>query len=114
MPIELHDGDLPDALTFGDCVAIDTETMGLIPARDRLCLVQLSAGDGNCHMVQFRRGAYDAPNLKRLLADPGGDPSERLRPQPPAPFRGRRSAADRNSWCPGEDSNFHDISATGT
>ena len=71
MPIELHDGDLPDGLSLGPCVAIDTETMGLNPVRDRLCLVQLSAGDGNCHMVQFRRGDYAAPNLKRMLTDPG-------------------------------------------
>jgi ribonuclease D len=70
VPIELYDGDLPDDLDFGDSVAIDSETMGLNPVRDRLCLVQLSAGDGNCHMVQFRQGQYDAPNLKRLLTDP--------------------------------------------
>lgn len=71
MPIDLHDGDLPDGIDFGPTVAIDTETMGLNPVRDRLCLVQLSAGDGHCHMVQFHAGAYDAPNLKRLLVDPG-------------------------------------------
>jgi len=71
MPIELHDGDLPDGLYLGPSVAIDTETMGLNPVRDRLCLIQLSAGDGNCHVVQFRRGHYDAPNLKRMLDDPG-------------------------------------------
>ncbi|MFC7334615.1 ribonuclease D [Rhodocista pekingensis] len=72
MPIDLHDGDLPDGLDLGPVVAIDTETMGLNPARDRLCLVQLSAGDGRCHLVQFRQGAgYDAPNLKRMLTDPG-------------------------------------------
>ena len=75
MPIDLHDGDLPDGLDLkaaarGGAVAIDTETMGLNPARDRLCLVQLSAGDGTVHLVQFRRGSYDAPNLKRLLTDP--------------------------------------------
>ncbi len=70
MPIDLYDGDLPDHVVFGDTVAIDTETMGLNPVRDRLCLVQLSAGDGNCHMVQLRAGAYEAPNLKRLLTDP--------------------------------------------
>ena len=70
MPIELYDGDLPDGLDFGDTVAIDTETMGLNPVRDRLCLVQLSAGDGNCHMVQLRQGRYEAPNLKRLLTNP--------------------------------------------
>jgi ribonuclease D len=70
VPIDLYDGDLPDHVVFCDTVAIDTETMGLNPVRDRLCLVQLSAGDGNCHMVQLRAGAYEAPNLKRLLTDP--------------------------------------------
>jgi ribonuclease D len=70
MPIDLHDGDLPDGLSWGDAVAIDTETMGLNPHRDRLCLVQLSAGDGTCHIVQFRDGEYRAPNLRRLLTDP--------------------------------------------
>lgn len=69
--IHLHIGDLPDGLSFGDCVAIDTETMGLNPLRDRLCLVQLSAGDGVCHLVQLPQRAYDAPNLKALLTDPG-------------------------------------------
>ncbi len=68
--ITLHVGDLPDGLTFGDKVAIDSETMGLNPHRDRLCLVQLSAGDGNCHLVQFKQGQYNAPNLKKLLTDP--------------------------------------------
>ena len=66
MANHLHKGDLPDGLSFGQSVAIDTETMGLQPGRDRLCLVQLSAGDGNCHLVQFPKGAYQAPNLKRL------------------------------------------------
>lgn len=70
MNVDLHRGDLPDNLALGDCVAVDTETMGLDPHRDRLCLVQLSAGDGNCHLVQLPQGRYDAPNLKRLLADP--------------------------------------------
>ncbi len=70
MSIHLHHGDLPAGLDFGDSVAIDTETMGLNPHRDRLCLAQLSAGDGVCHLVQFAPGAYDAPNLRRLLADP--------------------------------------------
>jgi ribonuclease D len=69
--IHLHRGDLPPGLSFGDCVAIDTETMGLNPHRDRLCLAQLSAGDGVCHLVQFAPGQYDAPNLRTLLADPG-------------------------------------------
>jgi len=69
LAIELHEGDLPDGLQLGPVVAIDTETMGLNPARDRLCVVQLSAGDGNCHVVRMPKGVYDAPNLKRLLAD---------------------------------------------
>jgi ribonuclease D len=69
MTINLHQGDLPDDITFSGAVAIDTETMGLNPKRDRLCLVQLSSGDGSAHIVQFKQGAYDAPNLKKLLAD---------------------------------------------
>ena len=70
MTITLHKGDLPDGLLFGDSVAIDTETMGLDLHRDRLCLVQLSRGDGDAHLVQFPVGEpYDAPNLKRLLQD---------------------------------------------
>jgi ribonuclease D len=69
MAISLHERDLPAGLELGSTVAVDTETMGLKPNRDRLCLVQLSAGDGDCHLVRFR-GAYDAPNLVRLLADP--------------------------------------------
>ena len=67
--IHLHHGDLPAGLGFGASVAIDTETMGLDPHRDRLCLAQLSAGDGVSHLVQFAAGAYEAPNLKALLAD---------------------------------------------
>ena len=70
MKIKLHKGDLPAGLDLGSIVAIDTETLGLNPARDRLCLAQLSAGDGAAHMVQFAPGAYAAPNLKRLLSDP--------------------------------------------
>ena len=66
----LHDGDLPDGLDLGPVVAIDSETMGLKLGRDPLCVVQLSAGDGNAHVVQLRRPSYDAPNLKRLLDDP--------------------------------------------
>ena len=68
--IELHRGDLPAGLDLGGVVALDTETMGLEPRRDRLCLVQLSAGDGTCHVVQFAPGEYRAPNLKALLVDP--------------------------------------------
>ena len=73
--IHLHRHDLPDGLELGPVVAIDTETMGLNPHRDRLCLVQLSAGDGDAHLVQIippgmgGRGA-NCPNLKRMLADP--------------------------------------------
>ena len=70
MKIHLHHGDLPDGLDLGKLVAIDTETLGLNPFRDRLCLAQLSAGDGVCHAVQFAVREYSAPNLKRLLADP--------------------------------------------
>src|SRR5580765_5355202 len=70
MAISLHRGDLPADLSFGPVVAIDTEAMGLNPHRDRLCLIQLSAGDGNAHLVQLAAGCYHAPNLKRLLSDP--------------------------------------------
>jgi len=69
MNVTLHEGDLPDGLDLGPVVAIDTETLGLRPNRDRLCLVQLSAGDGNVHLVKFSTAHYDAPNLKKLLAD---------------------------------------------
>jgi len=70
MTVSLHKGDLPSGLDFGDSVAVDTETMGLDPVRDRLCVVQLSAGDGNAHVVQLAQGDYDAPNLKALMANP--------------------------------------------
>jgi len=66
----LYRGDLPAGLDFGRVVAIDTEAMGLNPHRDRLCLVQLSSGDGSAHLVQLEPGGYAAPNLRRLLADP--------------------------------------------
>ena len=69
MTITLHQGDLPASVDFGASVAIDAEMMGLRPVRDRLCLVQLSAGDGNAHIVQFKNGDYAAPNLKKLLLD---------------------------------------------
>jgi len=68
--ITLHRGDLPAGLTFPNGVAIDTETLGLNPHRDRLCLAQLSAGDGTAHLVQFDGSDYSAPRLKALLADP--------------------------------------------
>ena len=70
MAIFLYQNDLPDRLKLGPSVAIDTETMGLDPRRDRLCLVQLSTGDGNAHLVQIARGQTSAPNLERLLTDP--------------------------------------------
>ncbi len=68
--IELHKGDLPPGLKFKGSVAIDTETQGLNPQRDRLCLIQLSAGDGTAHLVQPDPATYDAPRLKALLTDP--------------------------------------------
>lgn len=71
MAITLHKGDLPDGLSFGASVAVDSETMGLNPDRDPLCLVQLSAGDGDAHIVQLDRSTYRAPNLRSLMADPG-------------------------------------------
>jgi len=66
----LYQNDLPDDLDLGDMVAIDCETMGLHPHRDRLCVVQLSGGDGNAHLVQIAKGQTSAPNLVRLLEDP--------------------------------------------
>ena len=69
MTVKLHKGDLPDNIDFGKSVAVDTETLGLNPHRDKLCLVQLSAGDGNAHLVQLDRSSYDAPNLKALMAN---------------------------------------------
>ena len=71
MTIRLHRGDLPDLSRYTDSVAIDTETMGLNPHRDRLCVVQLSPGDGTADVVQIPKTITDAPNLKKLLGDPG-------------------------------------------
>ena len=70
MAITLHHGDIPQGLCFGPSVAVDSETMGLRPARDRLCLVQLSSGDGTAHLVQLKQKIDDAPNLRALLANP--------------------------------------------
>ncbi|MEM0936451.1 MAG: ribonuclease D [Pseudomonadota bacterium] len=70
MSITLHRGDLPDGLDLGAIVAIDCEAMGLLPHRDRLCLVQLSSGDGTAHLVQIAAGQMQAPNLAALLTDP--------------------------------------------
>jgi len=69
MAIKLYKGDLPTTLELGPVVAVDTETMGLNPRRDGLCLVQLSSGDGNAHLVQIDRTTYEAPRLKALLED---------------------------------------------
>lgn len=69
MTITLHKGDLPDGLTFTGAVAVDTETLGLNPHRDRLCLVQLSGGDGTAHLVQIAAGQNRAPNLEKVLRD---------------------------------------------
>ena len=71
MSVHLHSGDLPDGVAFGPAVAVDSEAMGLRLHRDALTVVQLSAGDGDAHVVQLLRPAYDAPNLKRLMTDPG-------------------------------------------
>ena len=71
MTVHYHEGDLPDGLDLGPEVAVDSETLGLRFRRDPLCVVQLSAGDGDAHVVRLNRPAYDCPNLKRLLADPG-------------------------------------------
>ena len=70
MTNHLYQNDLPDGLDLGTVVAIDCETMGLNPHRDRLCLIQLSGGDGNCHLVQVSKGQTTAPNLCKMLADP--------------------------------------------
>ena len=71
MTVHYHKGDLPAGLDLGPAVAVDTETMGLSLMRDMLCVVQLSAGDGDAHVVQMDRKSYDCPNLKALLSDPG-------------------------------------------
>ena len=70
MTIRLHRGDLPDLSGYGEVVAIDTETLGLNPNRDRLCVVQLSSGDGTADVVQIARGTPQAPNLVKLFTDP--------------------------------------------
>jgi ribonuclease D len=70
MSIKLYKGDLPAGTDFGSAVAVDTETLGLLPRRDKLCVVQLSSGDGNAHIVQLDRSSYDAPRLKALLTNP--------------------------------------------
>jgi ribonuclease D len=69
MAVRIHQGDLPDGLDFGSSVAVDTETMGLHANRDKLCVVQLSAGDDDAHLVQLDRKTYHAPRLKALMED---------------------------------------------
>ena len=66
----VHKNDLPADIDFGKSVAVDTETQGLSLVRDKLCLVQLSAGDGDSHIVQVNRDTYDCPNLKALMVNP--------------------------------------------
>ncbi len=70
MTVHLHHGDLPAGLDLGKIVAIDTETMGLNPHRDRLCLIQLSSGDGDVHLVKYEPGVPQSPNLVKILSDP--------------------------------------------
>lgn len=70
MTVHFHEGDLPDGLDLGPEVAVDSETLGLRFRRDPLCVVQLSAGDGDAHVVRLNRPTYDCPNLRRLMADP--------------------------------------------
>ncbi len=69
MAVNLHQNDLPADVRFEGAIAVDTETLGLNPLRDRLCLLQLCGSDGEAHLVQFANGTYDAPNLKAVLSD---------------------------------------------
>ena len=69
MAIKLYKGDLPAGLDFGASVAVDSETLGLVPRRDKLCVLQLSSGDGNAHLVQLDRTSYEAPNLRALMTN---------------------------------------------
>ena len=70
MTIHLHKNDIPSEVKFGNTIAVDTETLGLLLQRDRLCLVQLSDGNGDAHLIQFQPDQYNAPNLKHILGDP--------------------------------------------
>jgi ribonuclease D len=97
--IETHDGDLPDGLDLGPVVAIDTETMGLNPHRDRLCLVQLSAGDGDAHLVRIAQGQARAPNLERMLADPSVEKLFHYGRFDIAVLARRFGVAARPVWC---------------
>ena len=70
MNIYLHENDIPEGVSFSGAIAVDTETTGLNLKRDRLCLVQLSGGDGNAHLIRFAKRSYEAPNLVALLGNP--------------------------------------------
>ena len=94
MTIRLHRGDLPDLSRFKGAVAIDTETMGLNPHRDRLCVVQLSSGDGSADVVQIPPGPVNAPNLKKLLSDAIDHQDFPLRA-----FRSRGAVSMRSASC---------------
>ena len=99
MKIYFHEGDLPKGVSFGKLIAVDSETLGINPARDRLCLVQLSAGDGLCHIVRFRKGQSDAPNLTALLEDPETTKIFHYARFDVAAFRKHLSVTTRNVWC---------------
>jgi len=99
MANHLHQGDLPDGLDLGSVVAIDTETMGLVPGRDRLCLVQLSSGDGHAHLVQIAPGDAPAPRLAALLADPGVTKLFHFGRFDIAVLRARLGVLARPVWC---------------
>ncbi len=97
--ITLHHEDLPDDLDLGDMVAVDSEWMGLNMTRDRLCLVQLSSGDGNAHLVKFASTTYNAPNLCRLLADPKIKKLLHVAVGDMAVFQHRLGVVCRNVYC---------------
>ena len=99
MTIHLHDGDLPLGLSLGRIVAIDTETMGLVPGRDRLCLVQLSAGDGDAHLVRITPGQTEAPYLTALLTDPATLKLFHFARFDIAALRSAFSVTARPVWC---------------
>ena len=90
MSIHLHVGDLPEGIDFGDAVAVDSETMGLNPLRDRLCLVQLSAGDGTAHLVQM----FDSTVIRAHVSAAGAKGGSRVRRS-----GGRAAGSARNSIC---------------
>jgi ribonuclease D len=97
--IELHKGDLPAGIAFSNAVAIDTETLGLRPHRDRLCLVQLSSGDGTAHLVQIAAGQKTAPVLVALLSNPGITKIFHFARFDVAVLRHHLGADSRNIYC---------------